>query len=425
MLLRKILSFILALVMATLSLCACGDEPAENDEPTPCEYYLERADELAQREVVYVNLEIEDYGNIRLALDATAAPITVRHFLKLVQSGFYDGLSLHGATMYYVMGGDPNFDGSGYYTDPDGNLLTVEGEFLVNGYGGNDISHRRGVISYINYEGDSASSQFFICNTDITDFDGYYAAFGYVADGMDVIDAVTDEIADLGDYYGVAPKAYQPKIKKATVEQLGNVDPNEKITIDHGGSDECAYVQTRDITGRDVVYVEMVVKHYGTIVLLLDRTTAPITVDNFLKLVNEGFYDGLTFHRVIEDFMIQGGDPDANGTGGYKDEDGNKITIEGEFSDNGHENDIKHIRGVISMARGTGNNTASSQFFICNASPTHLDGKYAAFGYVVSGLKVVDAITRATAGYAYNGVIYEKPCQAIIESVRVIPAPAQ
>ena len=122
-------------------------------------------------------------------------------------------------------------------------------------------------------------------------------------------------------------------------------------------------------------------------VVLLDATTAPITVANFLKLVNKGFYNGLTFHRVISNFMIQGGDPKANGTGG-SDED-----IFGEFLYNGHSNNISHRRGVISMARGDNYNSASSQFFICNADSQYsLDGKYAAFGYVVEGMSVVDAI---------------------------------
>ena len=99
----------------------------------------------------------------------------------------------------------------------------------------------------------------------------------------------------------------------------------------------CAYASDREIKGRDISYVEMSVKDYGKVVILLDATTAPITVENFLKLVNEGFYNGLTFHRIIKDFMIQGGDPDGNGTGGSKD------NIVGEFASNGYNNDISHI----------------------------------------------------------------------------------
>jgi len=130
----------------------------------------------------------------------------------------------------------------------------------------------------------------------------------------------------------------------------------------------------------------------GVIDVELDRTAAPITVDNFLKLVNEGFYDGLTFHRVIDGFMIQGGDPDGAGTGG------SGQNIKGEFAANGWDNPISHKRGVISMARSQDYNSASSQFFITNADSTFLDGQYAAFGRVTSGMDVVDRIAKSPKG---------------------------
>lgn len=189
-------------------------------------------------------------------------------------------------------------------------------------------------------------------------------------------------------------------------------------------NDKCAYARTRDIEGRDVVYAEISVKGYGKMTVLLDRTTAPKTVDNFVKLANEGFYDGLTFHRVMTDFMIQGGDPDGDGTGGNIDEDGNKITVKGEFLKNGHKNDIKHIRGTISMARSDAYDSASSQFFICNATNetvSSLDGSYAAFGYVIDGLNVVDKITRRTARYGdANGGIDDVNLHAVIEYVKIL-----
>ncbi len=153
------------------------------------------------------------------------------------------------------------------------------------------------------------------------------------------------------------------------------------------GTGACSYKETRDISGRDIKYVEICFEDYGKCVVLLDGTTAPKTVENFITLVKSGFYDGLTIHRVIKDFMIQGGDPNGDGTGGSAN------TVKGEFSDNGHTNDIKHIKGVISMARSKDNNSASSQFFICNADASSLDGSYAAFGYVVEGLSVIDKIT--------------------------------
>ena len=128
-------------------------------------------------------------------------------------------------------------------------------------------------------------------------------------------------------------------------------------------------------------------KHNGDIIVKLDPTSAPITVANFQKLVGEGFYDGLTFHRVIENFMIQGGDPKGDGTGGSSQQ------ITGEFSENGIDNPIKHERGVISMARGGYSmDSASSQFFIVHKTYPSLDGKYAAFGHVVFGMTTVDGI---------------------------------
>ena len=141
------------------------------------------------------------------------------------------------------------------------------------------------------------------------------------------------------------------------------------------------------------------VKNYGTIELELDADTAPITVENFCTLANDGFYDGLTFHRVISGFMIQGGDPDHNGTGGSDEE------IKGEFSANGVENNIAHVRGVISMARANPYDSASSQFFIMHQDAPHLDGQYAAFGRVTKGIEVVDKIAANTPVVDSNGTV--------------------
>lgn len=133
-----------------------------------------------------------------------------------------------------------------------------------------------------------------------------------------------------------------------------------------------------------MVIIEM--DNGGLIKIELDEQAAPITVANFKKLVKEGFYDGLTFHRIIPGFMIQGGDPNGNGTGGSKE------NIKGEFAANGVNNPIRHKRGVISMARAMDPDSASSQFFIMHADAPHLDGQYAAFGHVTEGMDVVDAI---------------------------------
>ncbi len=157
------------------------------------------------------------------------------------------------------------------------------------------------------------------------------------------------------------------------------------------GTGACEYLDTRDITGREITYVEFCVKNYGRFVVLIDATTAPKTAENFLILVESGFYNGKTFHRVVEDFMIQGGDPNADGSGLLT------STVYGEFFSNGYYgNDMKHLRGVISMARSDDPNSASCQFFICNTTSEGLDGDYASFGYVVEGLSVIDDIIETT-----------------------------
>ena len=155
------------------------------------------------------------------------------------------------------------------------------------------------------------------------------------------------------------------------------------------------------------------VKGHGDIELELYGEIAPITVKNFVKLANEGFYDGLTFHRVINGFMIQGGDPDGNGTGGSDEE------IKGEFTANGVENPISHTRGVISMARNSiSMDSASSQFFIMHADGTYLDGQYAAFGCVTKGMDTVDSIAENTTVVDNNGTVPAN-MQPIIEKVTV------
>ena len=160
-------------------------------------------------------------------------------------------------------------------------------------------------------------------------------------------------------------------------------------------------------------HVEIVVKDYGTISLELDADAAPITVANFAKLVNEGFYDGLTFHRIISGFMIQGGDPLGNGMGG------SEQNIKGEFDVNGVKNSISHVRGTISMARSQSYNSASSQFFIVHEDSTFLDGQYAGFGKVTSGMEIVDKICEDTQVEDNNGTVL-KANQPIIEKITMI-----
>lgn len=159
--------------------------------------------------------------------------------------------------------------------------------------------------------------------------------------------------------------------------------------------------------------VEIKVKDYGVIKAELDADTAPITVANFLNLASAGFYDGLTFHRIISGFMIQGGDPKGNGTGGSDE------TIKGEFLANGVENNISHVRGVLSMARSNAMDSASSQFFIMHEDAYYLDGQYAGFGYVTEGIEIVDEICANTPVVDQNGTVLAAD-QPKIEYVKVI-----
>ena len=160
-------------------------------------------------------------------------------------------------------------------------------------------------------------------------------------------------------------------------------------------------------------HAEIEVENYGTICVELDADTAPITVQNFCTLAEDGFYDGLTFHRIISGFMIQGGDPNGDGSGG------SETTIRGEFSDNGIQNDISHTRGTISMARSSENDSASSQFFIVHEDSTFLDGQYAGFGHVTEGMDIVDAICADTEVTDSNGTVswWNQP---VITTIRII-----
>lgn len=204
-----------------------------------------------------------------------------------------------------------------------------------------------------------------------------------------------------------AAPAENQKTEDAELETAQDAEPETAQDAEPDAADSSEEL----LTG--LHHVEVEVADYGTIALELDADTAPLTVTNFISLASEGFYDGLTFHRIISGFMIQGGDPLGNGTGGSDTE------ITGEFASNGIENDISHVRGVISMARSMSPDSASSQFFIVHEDSTFLDGEYAAFGHVTEGIEIVDQICADTPVQDDNGTVAADD-QPTITSVKVI-----
>lgn len=180
------------------------------------------------------------------------------------------------------------------------------------------------------------------------------------------------------------------------------------ISISNSRKAEAEAERRAQLAGNDY-YADIVVKGYGTITVSLDSSAAPATVENFVSLAEDGFYDGLTFHRIMEGFMMQGGAPNGNSY---------PQNIVGEFSANGYSNNLSHTRGAISMARADDFNSASSQFFIVHEDSTFLDGQYAAFGYVIDGMDIVDEICTSAEPIDNNGSI-AADAQPVIKSITI------
>ncbi|MBU5482376.1 peptidylprolyl isomerase [Blautia sp. MSJ-19] len=198
------------------------------------------------------------------------------------------------------------------------------------------------------------------------------------------------------------------------VQNVASEEEAEEAGFTDGADGEGAETEVLDtseeLTG--IHHADISIRDYGDILVELDADTAPVTVTNFVKLAQEGFYDGLTFWRIMDGFMMQGGDPKGNGTGGSGE------TIKGEFSSNGVKNDISHVRGTISMARSSDPDSASSQFFIVQSDSIFLDGDYAAFGSVTDGMDIVDKICKEAKPTDDNGTIKADE-QPVIESIRI------
>ncbi len=207
---------------------------------------------------------------------------------------------------------------------------------------------------------------------------------------------------------GDSDSATQEPVSEEEAEAAGFSDGTEE---DGTVSGETVLDTSKELTG--IHHANISIEGYGDIEIELDADTAPITVTNFVKLAQEDFYDGLTFWRIMDGFMMQGGDPLGNGTGGADE------NIKGEFANNGVENDISHTRGTVSMARAADPDSASSQFFIVQADSTFLDGDYAGFGHVTEGMDIVDQICKDAKPTDNNGTIAAEE-QPVIESITIL-----
>lgn len=230
----------------------------------------------------------------------------------------------------------------------------------------------------------------------------------YVIIGIVVVLIIAIAIATVAIYNN--QKDESKENTETNTKNINEMDEDEIINEVRNSADN---KEEKSMYSTGKHHAEITVKNYGTIALELDADVAPITVENFAKLTNEGFYNGLTFHRIISGFMIQGGDPLGNGMGGSKEK------IKGEFGINGVDNNISHVRGTISMARSQSYNSASSQFFIVHQNSTFLNSQYAAFGKVTSGMEIVDKICEDVTVEDDNGTVL-KENQPIIEKITMI-----
>lgn len=354
------------------------------------------------------------------------APRTCENFINLVESGFYDGLTFHRIVDGFVaQGGDPKGDGTG---DSGKNII---GEFAANGHR-NDLSHTRGVVSMARgNNNNSASCQFFICFDDCSSsLDGNYAAFGKVIKGMENVDAFLSVPRTSNGFSGEISTPVTPIViasaRVITDEEYNEHTQGEIKTIPYTVPETENVTEAETTKKNDSIFggvttiknerVRFTMADGSSFVIETYPAYAPVTCVNFIKLVNEGFYDGLTFHRIVEGFVAQGGDPKGDGTGGSDE------TIVGEFGSNGHNNTLSHQRGVVSMARkGNDKNSATSQFFICyDDCSASLDGNYAAFGKVVEGMEVVDGFLNVERTYNSGGEMSKPVTPIVIEKAEVI-----
>jgi len=345
-----------------------------------------------------ITFPIKGYGEIEIELYGKEAPNTVENFLKLFENDFYNGKDILYSSSYGL-----------YVSSGSSSLGTIAKETT-----GNDLKHVRGTLSTYPSSAKSHGSQFVFELTDGKNTSG--TPFGMVTKGMEILDKIK---IDLNFSY------YSEYTNTSQTWRENDSNYPGKPTVSYGTDDELVDTDVTAPKLEATHTAEIVIKDYGTVKLELYGNDAKKTVENFVKLVNEGFYNGKTFHRAIKDFMLQGGDPKADGTGNYEDKDGKKVTVKGEFYANGVANPIKHERGTISMARGDDMNSASCQFFIVHKTSSSntisLDGYYAAFGKVTEGMDIIDEIFKDLEGKTgSNGAITkDSGNQPVIESITV------
>ena len=304
-----------------------------------------------------------ELGSFRFEFAPDKAPRHVEQFLKLARQGYYDGSAFFRVVANgMIQGGDPllkdpktprNLWGSGGL-----NLLPAEIS---------DLKHERGVVSTVRIPNkkDSDGSQFFVCVYPQPPLDGQYSAFGRVTEGLDVVEKISQVPVDA---QGVTVKPV--RIVKVTIEKK-KVEPFLNATVEE---------LRRTVTLKTTL---------GTLKIRMEPDWAPNHVRNFLKLTETGWYNGTAFHRLIKGFVAQGGMPDTRASGPAHPADRWVRPLKGEF-----RNDVKHVRGIVSMARGDDPDSATTSFFLMLGDAPHLDGKYSAFGRVIEGMEVLDAFDK-------------------------------
>jgi cyclophilin family peptidyl-prolyl cis-trans isomerase len=401
---RKFISLTLALSLLCISVfafssCGVSAKPFEADVSIDTEGHS----------LHYVEIVFKKYGTVSLTLDATVAPITVNNFLTLANSGYYNNSYIGRVQQGFVM---QTAEGKG--------SSCIKGEFDDNGVE-NGLKHKKGVISMARngVSMNSASDQFFIMLTDYSGLDGSYASFGWVTAGMNIIEAIAEDIPDNAykddmDDMGFLLESYMPMIEAVRVVGNNGVPSPYKKPVPPAAEAFTPNISV-NTEGHTLHTVEMSIKDIGKVTMVLDETVAPITVQNFLKLVNSGYYNGLSVIRVQDGFVAQLGD----GAGAE--------SIKGEFSSNGVENNLKHKKGILSMARSNDKDSASDQFFIMLSASSNLDGSYASFGWVTSGMNIIEYIESEvmfdhyTEDYnGYNMGFLKEEYQPVIEYIKVV-----